>query len=55
MNPTSNGTWDYIVIGTGHNGLAAACTLAKAGKSVLVLEQRAIAGGLSVSHHDLAT
>ncbi len=45
-----NDTWDYIVIGAGHNGLTAACTLAKAGKSVLVLEQRAIAGGLSVSY-----
>lgn len=43
-------SWDYIVIGAGHNGLTAACTLAKAGKSVLVVEQRAIAGGLSVSH-----
>jgi phytoene dehydrogenase-like protein len=43
-------SWDYIVIGAGHNGLTAACTLAKAGKSVLVVEQRAITGGLSVSH-----
>lgn len=43
-------TWDYIVVGAGHNGMTAACTLAKAGKSVLVLEQRGIAGGLSVSH-----
>jgi phytoene dehydrogenase-like protein len=42
--------WDYIVIGAGHNGLTAACTLAKAGKSVLVVEQRTITGGLSVSH-----
>ncbi|HEX5805364.1 MAG TPA: NAD(P)/FAD-dependent oxidoreductase, partial [Macromonas sp.] len=42
-------TWDYIVIGAGHNGLSAACTLAQAGRSVLVLEQRAVAGGLSVS------
>jgi phytoene dehydrogenase-like protein len=43
-------TWDYIVIGAGHNGLTAACTLAKAGRSVLVVEQRPITGGLSVSH-----
>jgi phytoene dehydrogenase-like protein len=43
-------TWDYIVIGSGHNGLTAACVLAKAGKSVLVVEQRAITGGLSVSY-----
>ncbi|MDB5968367.1 MAG: dependent oxidoreductase family protein [Hydrocarboniphaga sp.] len=45
-----NQSWDYIVIGAGHNGLTAACTLAKAGRSVLVVEQRAITGGLSVSH-----
>src|SRR5215471_16296252 len=43
-------TWDYIVIGAGHNGLTAGCTLAMAGKSVLVVEQRFMAGGLSVSH-----
>jgi phytoene dehydrogenase-like protein len=43
-------SWDYIVVGAGHNGLSAACTLAMAGKSVLVVEQRDIAGGLSVSH-----
>ncbi|HEX5805145.1 MAG TPA: NAD(P)/FAD-dependent oxidoreductase, partial [Macromonas sp.] len=43
-------TWDYIVVGAGHNGLTAACTLARAGKSVLVVEQRAITGGLSASH-----
>ncbi|MET0988473.1 MAG: NAD(P)/FAD-dependent oxidoreductase [Steroidobacteraceae bacterium] len=43
-------SWDYIVIGAGHNGLTAACTLAKAGKSVLVVEQRPVTGGLSVSH-----
>lgn len=43
-------TWDYLVIGAGHNGLTAACTLAKAGHSVLVVEQRGITGGLSVSH-----
>src|SRR5437899_935917 len=43
-------TWDYIVIGAGHNGMTAACTLAMAGKSVLVVEQRFMPGGLSVSH-----
>ena len=45
--------WDFIVIGAGHNGLSAACTLAKAGKSVLVVEQRSIIGGLSASHNYL--
>jgi phytoene dehydrogenase-like protein len=42
--------WDFIVIGGGHNGLSAACTIAAAGKSVLVLEQRPILGGLANSH-----
>ena len=42
--------WDFIVVGGGHNGLSAACTIAAAGKSVLVLEQRPILGGLANSH-----
>tara|TARA_B110000211_G_C14093203_1_gene560738 strand:- start:6260 stop:7834 length:1575 start_codon:yes stop_codon:yes gene_type:complete len=46
-------SWDYIVIGAGHNGLCAASTLAKAGKSVLVVDQRSIIGGLSASHNYL--
>ncbi len=36
---------DVIIIGAGLNGLVAANYLAKAGKRVLVLERRAIAGG----------
>jgi phytoene dehydrogenase-like protein len=38
-------TWDAIVVGGGHNGLAAAAYLAKAGRSVLVLERREQLGG----------
>ncbi len=41
--------YDYIVVGAGHNGLTAACYLARAGKSVLVLEKRACIGGMSIS------
>ena len=36
---------DILIIGAGLNGLVAAAYLAKAGKKVLVLERRAIAGG----------
>lgn len=45
-----NDSWDYIVIGAGHNGLSAGCTLARAGKSVLLVDQRPIIGGLAASH-----
>ena len=38
-------TWDTIVVGAGHNGLACAAYLARAGQSVLVIESRARVGG----------
>jgi len=37
--------WDAIVVGGGHNGLTCAAYLARAGKSVLVLEARPRLGG----------
>ncbi len=41
--------YDIIVIGGGHNGLVNAAYLAKAGKKVLVLEQRHLVGGATVT------
>jgi beta-carotene ketolase (CrtO type) len=41
--------YDAIVVGAGHNGLTCACYLAKAGLSVLVLEQYRQIGGLTRS------
>jgi phytoene dehydrogenase-like protein len=38
-------SWDVIVVGGGHNGLAAAAYLGRAGQSVLVLERRERLGG----------
>jgi phytoene dehydrogenase-like protein len=37
--------WDAIVVGGGHNGLTTAAYLARAGRSVLVLERRERLGG----------
>ena len=41
--------YDAVVVGGGHNGLTCAAYLAKAGKSVLVLEKRPVVGGSAVS------
>ena len=38
---------DVIVIGAGHNGLAAAALLAKRGRRVLVLEKNRYVGGMA--------
>ncbi len=44
-----NARYDCIVIGAGHNGLTCAAYLAKAGKSVLVLESRSQIGGAAAN------
>lgn len=42
-------THDVVIVGGGHNGLTAAAYLAKAGRSVLVLERLDSTGGAAVS------
>ena len=45
MSELASRDWDAIVVGGGHNGLTAAAYLARAGKSVIVLERRERLGG----------
>src|SRR3954462_11895552 len=40
---------DVVIVGGGHNGLACATYLAKAGLDVVVLERRGIVGGAAVT------
>ncbi len=41
--------YDAVIVGGGHNGLTAAAYLARAGRSVLVLERRHVLGGAAVT------
>ena len=45
----AGGSSDVVIVGAGHNGLVAATMLARAGRSVLVLERRDELGGAAVS------
>ncbi len=45
----SRSSYDAVVVGGGHNGLVAAAYLARAGRSVLVLELQDRTGGAAVS------
>ncbi len=50
MSPSPlNTSYDAVVVGSGHNGLVAAAYLARAGKSVLVLERNDTLGGATAS------
>ena len=49
MGSNSGRRHDAMVVGAGHNGLVAACYLARAGLDVLVLERNAYIGGAAVS------
>jgi phytoene dehydrogenase-like protein len=50
----SDARHDVVVVGGGHNGLVAATYLARAGRSVLVLERRDHVGGAAVSERPFA-
>ena len=48
MNRGDNSFVDVVVVGGGHNGLAAAAYLGRAGYSVTVLEREPHVGGAAV-------
>ncbi|MGE6738355.1 FAD-dependent oxidoreductase, partial [Streptomyces sp. NPDC059900] len=46
--------YDAVIVGGGHNGLVAAAYLARAGRSVLLLERLSATGGAAVSSRPFA-
>ena len=46
--------YDAVIVGAGHNGLVAACYLARAGLRVLVLEKNETVGGATSSQYTFA-
>ena len=42
-------SYDAVIVGGGHNALVAAAYLARAGRSVLLLERLPVTGGAAVS------
>ncbi|MER8235064.1 NAD(P)/FAD-dependent oxidoreductase [Streptomyces sp. NPDC094049] len=52
--PAASRFYDAVIVGGGHNGLVAAAYLARAGRSVLVLERLGATGGAAVSTRPFA-
>ena len=46
--------FDVVMIGAGHNGLVAACLLARRGLEVLVLEEKTAVGGAAKTEYPFA-
>ena len=46
--------YDVVVVGAGHNGLVAALSAARAGLSVLVLEEKDVVGGAARTERPFA-